>query len=82
MKVYMNKGHTMSASLKLCPYNIEARKDPETMPESIRDWNITINGDADEKITLAGTLEELGEVIQGLCRMYESAVMQEKEGSE
>ena len=82
MKVYINKGHRMNAAIVFHPYDVEARKDPETMPESIRDWNITINGDADEKITLAGTLEELGEVIQGLCRMYESAVMQEKEGSE
>ena len=79
MKVYINKGHTMSASLKLCPYTVEARKDPETMPESIRGWTITINGDADEEIILAGTLKELETVIQGLCSMYESIIMQEKE---
>lgn len=79
MKVYINKGHTMSASLKLYPYTVEARKDPETMPESIRGWTITINGDADEEIILAGTLQELETVIMGLRNVWLEIAMQEKE---
>ena len=81
MKVYMNKGHTMSASLVLHPYTVEARKDPETMPESIRGWTITINGDADEEIILAGSLKELETVIMGLRNVWIDIAMQEKEGS-
>jgi hypothetical protein len=81
MKVYMNKGHTMNAAIVLHPCTIEARKDPETMPESIREWTITINGDADEEIILAGTLKDLETVITGLRNVWIDIAMQEKEGS-
>ena len=66
MKVYLSKGHSMSASLVLHPYTVEAHMDPETLPESIRGWNIAINGDGDEEIILAGTLKDLETVITGL----------------
>lgn len=80
MKVYMNKGLTMSASILFHPYDVEARKDPETIPESIREWIITINGDGNEKIILVGTLKDLETVIMGLRNVWIDIVMQEKEG--
>lgn len=80
MKVYMNKGHTMNAAIVFHPNDVEARKDPETMPESIRGWNITINGDADEEIVLAGTLKDLETIIMGLRNVWIDIAMQEKEG--
>ena len=66
MKVYLSKGHSMSASLVLHPYTVEAHKDPETLPESIRGWNITINGDGNEEIILQGNIGDLERLVTGI----------------
>ena len=62
MKVYLEKGHSMRASLRIYLYKLQhfSTTDP-AVPEAIRreSHTIRIEGDGDETIEINGTLEEL-----------------------
>lgn len=76
MKVYLEKGHSMRASLRIYPYKLQhfSTTDP-AVPEAIREESHTIRimGDADENIELNGTLAELQEFAKLMAEVMEVA---------
>ena len=76
MKVYLQKGHTMRADLRIYPYKLQhySTTDP-AVPEAIRREShvIRIEGDGDETIELNGTLEELKELAKLMAEVMEVA---------
>ena len=76
MKVYLQKGHTMRADLRIYPYKLQhfSTTDP-AVPEAIRreSHTLRIMGDADETIELNGTLEELKELAKLMAEVMEVA---------
>lgn len=76
MKVYLEKGHTMRASLRIYPYKLQhySTTDP-AVPEAIRKESHTLRimGDADETIELNGTLEELKELAKLMAEVLQGA---------
>lgn len=77
MKVYLEKGHSMAASLRIYPDEIQYRTvgDHPGVPQEIKTHALSIIGDADETVTIQGDLAELKELV----RLMAEAL---KEGSE
>ena len=76
MKIYLEKGHSMRADLRIYPYKLQhfSTTDP-AVPEAIRreSHTLRIMGDADETIELNGTLEELKELAKLMAEVMEVA---------
>ena len=76
MKIYLEKGHSMRASLSIYPYKLQhfSTTDP-AVPEAIRRESHTLRiiGDADKTIELNGTLEELKELAKLMAEVMEVA---------
>ena len=76
MKVYLEKGHSMRASLSIYPYKLQhfSTTDP-AVPEAIRRESHTLRiiGDADKTIELNGTLDELKELAKLMAEVMEVA---------
>ena len=76
MKVYLEKGHTMRADLRIYPYKLQhySTTDP-AVPEAIRRESHTLRiiGDADKTIELNGTLDELKELAKLMAEVMEVA---------
>ena len=76
MKIYLEKGHTMRADLRIYPYKLQhySTTDP-AVPEAIRreSHTIRIEGDGDETIELNGTLDELKELAKLMAEVMEGA---------
>ena len=76
MKVYLQKGHTMGADLRIYPYKLQhfSTTDP-AVPEAIRreSHTLRIEGDADETIEINGTLDELKELAKLMAEIMEVA---------
>ena len=76
MKVYLEKGHTMRASLRIYPYKFQhlSTTDP-AVPEAIRreSHTIRIEGDRDETIEINGTLDELKELAKLMAEALKGA---------
>ena len=76
MKIYLEKGHSMRASLSIYPYKLQhfSTTDP-AVPEAIRREShvLRIMGDADETIELNGTLDELKELAKLMAEVMEVA---------
>ena len=76
MRVYLEKGHTMAANLRINPYKIQHLSTTDTaIPEVIRREShvIRIMGDADETIDLNGTLDELQELVKLMAEALKGA---------
>ena len=65
MKVYLEKGHTMRADLRVHPYKIqhEIVGDHPGVPQELKTHALVIMGDADETVTIQGDLAELMQVV-------------------
>ena len=76
MIVYLEKGHSMRASLRIYPYKLQhfSTTDP-AVPEVIRREShvLRIMGDADENIELNGTLAELQELAKLIAEVMEAS---------
>ena len=76
MKIYLEKGHSMRASLRIYPYKFQhlSTTDP-AVPEAIRRESHTLRiiGDADKTIELNGTLEELKELAKLMAEALKGA---------
>lgn len=76
MKIYLEKGHSMRASLSIYPYKLQhfSTTDP-AVPEAIRRESHTLRiiGDADKTIELNGTLDELKELAKLMAEVMEVA---------
>ena len=76
MKIYLEKGHTMRANLRIYPYKLQhySTTDP-AVPEAIRRESHTLRiiGDADKTIELNGTLDELKELAKLMAEVMEGA---------
>jgi len=73
MKVYLEKGHSMRANLRLYPYKIQHLKTADNAPEEIRAHTLVIFGDADETVSLHGSLRELQELAKLMAEALEGA---------
>ena len=67
MKVYLEKGHSMRANLRIYPYKLQhfSTTDNST-PEAVSTQSHTLRifGDADEVIDIEGSLSELQELVK------------------
>lgn len=67
MKVYLEKGHSMRANLRIYPYKLQhfSTIDNST-PEAVSTQSHTLRilGDADEVIDIEGSLPELQELVK------------------
>ena len=76
MKIYLEKGHSMRADLRIYPYKLQhfSTTDP-AVPEAIRreSHTLRIMGADDETIDLNGTLEELKELAKLMAEVMEVA---------
>lgn len=76
MKVYLEKGHSMRASLRIYPYKLQhfSTTDP-AVPEAIRREShvLRIMGDGDETIDINGTLAELQELAKLIAEVMKGA---------
>lgn len=74
MIIYIEKGHSMRASLRIYPYKLQhfSTTDP-AVPEAIRreSHTIRIEGDGDETIEINGTLDELKELAKLMAQVME-----------
>ena len=74
MIIYIEKGHSMRASLRIYPYKLQhfSTTDP-AVPEAIRreSHTIRIEGDGDETIDINGTLDELKELAKLMAQVME-----------
>ena len=76
MKIYLEKGHSMRASLRIYPYKLQHLSTTDTaVPEVIRreSHTLRIMGDADETIELNGTLDELRELAKLMAEALKGA---------
>lgn len=76
MMIYLEKGHSMRASLRIYPYKLQhySTTDP-AVPEALRKEShvLRIMGDADKNIELNGTLAELQELVKLMAEVMEGA---------
>lgn len=76
MMIYLEKGHSMRANLRIYPYKLQhySTTDP-AVPEALRKEShvLRIMGDADENIELNGTLAELQELVKLMAEVMEGA---------
>jgi len=75
MKIYLEKGHSMRASLRVHPYKIqhETVGDHPGVPQEIKTHALVIMGDADETVTLQGDLAELMQVVVLMAEVLQGA---------
>ena len=67
MKVYLEKGHSMRASLRIYPYKLQHFSTTDNpIPEAVSTSSHTLRilGDADEVIDIEGALPELQELVK------------------
>lgn len=67
MKVYLEKGHSMRASLRIYPYKLQHFTTTDnSIPEAVSTSShiLRILGDADESIDIEGSLPELQELVK------------------
>lgn len=72
MKIYLTKGHGMSASLKLTPYKIQKFAPIEPIPPEIQFHTLRILGEADESVDINGSLPELEELVRMMAKIMET----------
>lgn len=75
MKVYLEKGHSMAASLRVDPYKIQSGivGDHPGVPPEIRTHTLVIMGYADETVTIQGDLAELKELVRLMAESLEGS---------
>lgn len=75
MKVYLEKGHSMAASLRIYPYKIKfgTLGDHPGIPQEIKPHALAILGDADELVTIQGDLVELKELVRLMAEALKGA---------
>lgn len=75
MKIYLEKGHSMSADLRVNPYKIQHLLvgDQPGVPEEIKTHALVIEGDADETVTIQGDLAELMQTVVLMAENLQSA---------
>lgn len=74
MKVYLEKGHSMAASLRIYPYKIQHLSTTDmAVPKVIRDEShvLRILGVGDENVDINGSLPELKELVKLLAEALE-----------
>ena len=66
MKVYLEKGHSMRANLRIYPYKLQHFSTTDNTPEAVHTDSHTLRiiGDADEAIDIEGSLSELQELVK------------------
>ena len=79
MKVYLEKGHGMSASLRVDPCKIqhEIVGDHPGVPQELKTHALVIMGYADETVTIQGDLAELMQVVVLMAETLQSAWREE-----
>lgn len=74
MRVYLDKGHGMSASLRIEPYTVGYEPDDDLIPQEKREGSLVVRGIDNEAVTFHGTLEELRQLAfmlgDALARVY------------
>ena len=75
MRIYLEKGHGMEASLRLDPYKIQYMTvgDQPGVPQEIKTHALVIDGYADETVTIQGDLAELQELARLMAKALEGA---------
>ena len=75
MRVYLEKGHGMAASLRIDPYKIQygTLGDHPGVPQEIKTHALAILGYADETVTIQGNLAELKELVRLMAEALEGA---------
>ena len=75
MKVYLEKGHGMAASIRIHPYKIQfgTLGDHPGVPQEIKTHALAIIGDADETVTIQGDLAELQELVKLMAEALKGA---------
>ena len=75
MRVYLEKGHSMAASLRIYPYKIQYGTvgDHPGVPQEIKTHALSIIGDADETVTIQGDLAELKELVKLMAEALKGA---------
>ena len=76
MKIYLEKGHSMAASLLIDPYKIQYGTvgDHPGVPQEIKTHALVIKGwVADETVTIQGNLAELKELVKLMAEALEDA---------
>ena len=66
MKLYINKGYEMTASLVFKPEDVEVIKDPPELPDVIRGYQVRIATKNNSDITIHGRAEEIVALIDFL----------------
>ena len=75
MRFYLEKGHSMEASLRLDPYKIQYMTvgDHPGVPQEIKTHALAIMGYADETVTIQGDLAELKELVRLMAEALEGS---------
>lgn len=75
VKIYLEKGHSMSADLRVHPYKIkhEIVGDHPGVPQELKTHALVIEGDADETVTIQGDLAELMQVVVLMAEVLKGA---------
>lgn len=75
MRVYLEKGHGMAASLRVDPYKVQYGTigDHPGVPQEIKTHALAIIGDADETVTIQGDLAELKELVRLMAEALEAS---------
>ena len=75
MKVYLEKGHSMRANLRIYPYKLQhfSTIDNST-PEAVSTQSHTLRilGDADEVIDIEGSLPELKKFVKSMSDILDN----------
>ena len=75
MKVYLERGHSMDASLRIDPYKIQYGTvgDYQGVPPEIKTHALVIVGYADETVTIQGNFAELKELVKLMVEALKGA---------
>lgn len=75
MRVYLEKGHSMAASLRIYPDEIQYRTvgDYPGVPQEIKTHALAIMGYADETVTIQGDIAELKELVRLMAEALKGA---------
>ena len=75
MRVYLEKGHSMAANLRIDPYKIQYGTvgDHPGVPQEIKTHALAIIGYADETVTIQGDLAELKELVRLMAEALEAS---------
>lgn len=80
MKVYLQKWSGMSASLKIDPFTVEIEKESDcSIPDDIRDWVLTIDGEGSETVQFQGDPNEMKGLIFMMVQAVEKMAKREAE---